>query len=365
MYRVCVYAIAKNESRFADRWVDSVGEADLIVVTDTGSTDDTVERLRARGVRVYEYPMEHFRFDEARNVCLAHVPEDVDICVAPDLDDIIEPGWRKKLEAAWGPGVTRGQYLYNWSFLSDGTPAVQYIHQRVHSRQGYRWLFPTHEVLEYTGDGPEKSVFIPGMVYNHHPDSDKDRRFNLELLELAVREHPMSARNLHYLGREYLFAGRWQDAVDTLERYLALPDATWREERSAAMRFLGRACHALGRGREAATWFLRSVAEDPGAREPLIELAWLAYVERDWPAVYHWADEALKITHKALTYANESFAWDSTPWDLAALGCYHLGLYERATEFSRGALALNPGDERLQRNHEAYLKRLSDGHQIE
>ena len=45
-YKVCVYAICKNELQFVDRWMESMSEADLIVVTDTGSDDGTVERLR-------------------------------------------------------------------------------------------------------------------------------------------------------------------------------------------------------------------------------------------------------------------------------------------------------------------------------
>ena len=47
--KVCVYAICKNESQFVERWMASMGEADAVVVLDTGSTDDTVERLRAAG----------------------------------------------------------------------------------------------------------------------------------------------------------------------------------------------------------------------------------------------------------------------------------------------------------------------------
>ena len=51
-YKVCVYAICKNEGQFAHRWMQSMSEADLVVVLDTGSTDDTVERLREKGARV-------------------------------------------------------------------------------------------------------------------------------------------------------------------------------------------------------------------------------------------------------------------------------------------------------------------------
>ena len=48
MPKVCVYAIAKNEAQFVDRFMDSMAEADIICVLDTGSTDDTVEKLRRR-----------------------------------------------------------------------------------------------------------------------------------------------------------------------------------------------------------------------------------------------------------------------------------------------------------------------------
>ncbi len=42
-----------------------------------------------------------FRFDHSRNHCLEQIPDDVDICVSLDLDDVIEKGWRMKLEKAW------------------------------------------------------------------------------------------------------------------------------------------------------------------------------------------------------------------------------------------------------------------------
>ena len=48
-YRVCVYAICKNEAKFARRWMDSMSEADHIVVLDTGSTDGTPQLLRSLG----------------------------------------------------------------------------------------------------------------------------------------------------------------------------------------------------------------------------------------------------------------------------------------------------------------------------
>ena len=40
--KICVYAIAKNEIKFVQRWFDSVKEADYVCVLDTGSDDGTL-----------------------------------------------------------------------------------------------------------------------------------------------------------------------------------------------------------------------------------------------------------------------------------------------------------------------------------
>ena len=49
-YKVCVYAICKNEEKFINRWVESMKEADEIYVLDTGSTDNSRKLLKKLGV---------------------------------------------------------------------------------------------------------------------------------------------------------------------------------------------------------------------------------------------------------------------------------------------------------------------------
>ena len=98
--KVCVYAIAKNESKFVKRWVNSMREADEITVLDTGSDDDTVRLLKECGVRVESAVLHPFRFDVARNLSMDMVAEDADICVCTDLDEVFVPGWRAAMEKA-------------------------------------------------------------------------------------------------------------------------------------------------------------------------------------------------------------------------------------------------------------------------
>lgn len=358
-YKICVYGICKNEEKFVNRWMDHVSEADLVVIVDTGSTDNTIELFKARGAIVYTMKENLFRFDHARNKCLEYIPEDIDICVSADIDDVIDFGWRAKLESAWNKDTTRGFYLYNWSFNEDGSPLVQYTHQRIHSRHGYHWIYPTHEILEYIGEKQEKGVFLEGVVYNHYPDGAKDRSLNLPLLELAVKENPDSIRNIHYLGREYLFAEKWDDCIKMLEMYLVHPLATWKEERAASMRFIARAYKAKKDFLLAKKWLYYSITEAPYTREPYVEMAQLAYLQTDWPAVFYFSTESLKVTEKTLGYVNEGFAWDATPYDLAALACYNLGMYKQAIEHSNSAILLEPNDARLLNNHHYYLEKLN------
>lgn len=355
--KVCVYAICKNEEQFVDRWMDSMGEADLVVVTDTGSTDGTVACLRERGAIVYEETITPWRFDVARNLSLSHVPEDVGICVCTDLDEVFAPGWRAALLQAWTDDAVQARYLYNWLLRPDGTPDVSFYVAKAHVRTGFVWHHPVHEILVYHGKRPQKEARVAGMVLTHYPDPTKSRRSYLPLLELAAKEEPTSDRAAHYLGREYFYRGMWADAILELRRHLALPSATWREERCASMRLIAQAQHKRGDNHAAYAWFFRAIAELPEMREPYVEFARLAQELSDWPIAFLMAEEALKINEKSAAYVNMGYAWDATPHDTAAIASFWLGMYKRARTHAQRAVALSPENKRLAKNLEIVLKR--------
>lgn len=353
-FRVAVYAICKNESAFVSRWVKSMSEADGIYVLDTGSTDDTVEKLSKLGVTVKQAEIKPWRFDVARNKSLELVPSDVDLCVCTDLDEVFHPGWRKAMEDAWSNEIQALSYRYTWSFNSDGTEGCVFWMSKAHARHDFRWVNPVHEVLEYFGKGQCVEKNAPGVQLDHHPDSNKSRGQYLPLLELAVKENPSNDRNVHYLGREYMFYKMWDKCRDTLIYHLSMPTATWADERSASMRFISRACRQLGREDESKQWILRAISEAPWLREPWLEACEIAYQEKDWLSVLYYARKALSITNRSQSYINEANSWGAKPWDLAALGAYNIGLYDLALEYGTQASVLEPNDERLLSNLSFY-----------
>lgn len=350
--KIAVYAIAKNESQFVDRWVESMKEADAIYVLDTGSTDDTIQKLESHGVIVKQETITPWRFDVARNKSLELVPEDVDVCVCTDLDEVLESGWREKIENTWN-NANRMRYTYNWSLDEQNKPQVTFLYEKIHDRLHYRWIYPVHEVLEITIDN-EHVVTNTDIVLNHYPDHTKSRSSYLPLLELSIQENPDNDRNLHYLGREYMYYGRWNEAIDTLIKHINLPTSTWNEEKSASMRFMARCYEQLNRLEEAHYWLNRAIEISPYQREGYVEMALLEYKNHEFFAVITNCLKAKTILKNEMIYINEPFCWDSTIDDLLSISYYNLGMKDLAIYHINKALEINPNNTRLQKNKEIF-----------
>lgn len=354
--KICVYAISKNESKFVHRFVSSMKEADDIYVFDTGSTDDTVELLKQEGVHVVSKEIKPWRFDVARNESLKMVPEDADICVCVDLDEVFESGWREKLEQIWNEhDINRLKYLYHWSFDEYGNPAVTFHISKIHSRNGFTWKHPVHEVLVHES-GNEQDFITNDIIVNHYPDQKKSRSSYLPLLEMSVEEDPNDDRNMHYLGREYMYYRQWDNCIRTLHRHLALPTATWKDERCASMRFIARSYAYQKYYEEAKMWYEKAIEEAPYLREGYLELAYLEYEQKNYFEAYKHVKQALLIEEKSCSYINEVFAWDYHIYDLLSILAFHLHYYEEAYLYGKKANEMNPNDERISENLKLYSK---------
>jgi glycosyltransferase involved in cell wall biosynthesis len=340
--KIAVYTIAKNEQQFVDTWYDSAKEADYLLIADTGSTDGTVVNAILRGINVVDISVSPWRFDDARNASLAALPDDIDFCIALDMDETLQPGWRKALESVKYE-TTRPRYKYTWSWMEDGKPGLQYNGDKIHKRHGYRWKHPVHEVL-VTDRIEEVQEWIP-LEIHHHPDNTKPRSQYLPLLKVSTKEDPWDDRNAFYYGRELFFYNRFDEAAAELKRHLALPTAKWPPERAASMRYIAK-CEPDN----AREWLEKAIAESPGRREALVELAQYYYAREDWQNCYWAALDALRIEEKPLDYLCEAFAWNELPYDLGAISAYKLGFKDVAVSLGERAVELNPADPRLASN---------------
>jgi tetratricopeptide (TPR) repeat protein len=349
--KVAVYTIALNEEQFIEPWFQSAKDADYLLIADTGSTDKTVELAKSLGINVVNVAVKPWRFDVARNASLAALPADIDYCIALDMDEVLLPGWRNELQKAFDEKATRPRYQYtwNWKDAERTIPGLQYGGDKIHSRFGYMWKHPVHEVLTTYGETKEVQRWV-GLEIHHHADDSKPRSQYLPLLAQAVQEGPEDDRNAFYYARELFFYGRYNEALNEFKRHLSLPKATWPPERAASMRYIAKIDAS-----NAVEWLDKAIAQAPGRREALVELSQVFHNSADWEQSLLAAEQALTIQEKPLDYLCEEFAWNSNPYDLAALAAYNLKKYELALEYGKIAVSLSPSDERLAANLAYYL----------
>ena len=347
--KIAVYGISKNESKFVKRFMTPLVEADMVIIADTGSTDDTVKLLEECGAIVHSIKVDPWRFDIPRNISLSLVPADIDVCVCIDLDEVLTPGWRQAIEDVWTNETTQLRYPYIWNTLTDGKPGTTFYYEKIHVRNGYRWVKPVHEVLQYYGDKPEKQTYCEGFQLFHYPDDKKSRSNYLPLLEMGCKDEPQDDRNSHYLGREYMYYSRWDESIQELQRHLSLPKATWNAERCASMRFISRCYLAKNDLSTAEHWAMKSCIEAPGEREPWLDLGKTYYKIQNWSGLYYAMNQLLNIKEKPKNYICEPSAWNHEPYDYLSLACYHIGLKKEAIEIASIALEMSD-DERIRNN---------------
>jgi glycosyltransferase involved in cell wall biosynthesis len=344
--RIAVYGIAKNEEAHAAGWAASARDADLLVVTDTGSTDGTVGALRSHGVTVHEARIRPWRFDHARNVSLDHVPADVDVCVALDLDERLVPGWRKLLEERWRPTTTLMRYLSVQTWSPDGVPTLTIYGHKAHARHAYRWHYAIHELLRPTGRHEE--VICNEYLIHQFQDEQRDRGFYLEMLNELVRTEPEESRYAFYRAMELANRQRFEEAITEAERYFRLESNYDPSERSFVLRCIAWAKKGAGRpADEVIRAFIRAAVEFPHQREPWVGLAAEMASVGNWPNCFAAATNALRIRKPDYSFRIENAAWDGTAERLflaagRALGIPDGALGRALEEYSRAEENANP-----------------------
>lgn len=357
--KTCVYAIAKNESKFIDRWYNSVKEADYICVLDTGSTDDTFSKLKNLNIITKQIFYKNFRFDLARNDSMELIPEDADICVCVDMDEVLVSGWSQILKENWNSHTTQARYRYTWNFNSDGSEGIVFMSEKIHKNKLFKWKHPVHEILTPTYNFQNNIINLPNIQVNHLADNQKSRSNYLPLLELSVKEDPNDDRNMHYLGREYMFYKQYNKAIKTLKKHLSLKTSQWDLERCASLRYIAN-CYKHKQIKSKQEKYLHlALLESNTTREPYFDLGVFYFENKNYLKASLFFNEMLKIENRQLNYMSSPVCWGCLPYDYLSLCYYNIGYYHKAVDAINIAIKLNPAEDRLKRNKEIFLNKLN------
>lgn len=188
--KLCVYAICKNEIKYISAWLESVKEADEVVVLDTGSTDGTWEILQNSGVKCYQKIFTPFRFDEARNYALSLISKDCDICLPLDIDSTMTKDFCPRIKKNW-----KAEYGIMWlprHFINTNRSGKWFCHARKYTK----WFFPVWEQIRFVGEVGYCLDTIINCIWDiDRPSHD----MYFSLAELGVKENPGNKYCLYVL----------------------------------------------------------------------------------------------------------------------------------------------------------------------
>lgn len=350
--KIAVLAIAKNEGKHVERWINSALDADNIILVDTGSTDATYEMaLDHPRVTAHKISLAVWRFDIARNTALSLVPADVDWVINLDLDEVLLPGWRQAMEKTIqeNPGCNRLHYHYVWNWVSPGVPQTSFNRDMIHTRRGWLWKNPVHEVLKPLGQ-KDQIAFCPGLQVHHFADDTKPRTQYLHLLKLSTLEDKDSPRNFYYYARELFNYNVLDEARAQFENYLALPGANFSAERSEAYKYLSAINMKKGDVEDALKMARMAVVEAPNRREGWLQLARVCRETSRWHECFSAAMSCIGITDRSGTFLDSAEAWGSEPLHMLGVAEWKLGLVENSLTHLTEALKLDPKNENLRRD---------------
>ena len=269
MTQICLNMIVKNEALIIERALASLlPSISSYVILDTGSTDDTVARIRrffdASGVPGELHRGSFINFSQARNDALAY-------CQASTLafDYILFCDADMRLNVLSADGL---DHLTAPAYLARQVNVISYLNVRLLRRDvAAHYVGVTHEYIDLAGHTAERLMAIEFDDYADGANRPQKGVRDIALLSEFLQTSPGDPRSLFYLAQSYRDAGRLADAIGTYGQRVAA--GGWEEEAWYAQYQLALCQRDIGNRSGFVTGCLAAYQRRPCRAEPLHALA--------------------------------------------------------------------------------------------
>lgn len=395
MSKIALCLITKNSAATIQPLLDSIRpHVDGIFVYDTGSTDDTVAMLEKQGESTYmrfdpegvgsgqttygSLPLDEIDkdlpghviplapitvqqgewrddFSWAREQSFAMVPDDYELVMWADDDDVIEGAQNlRQIAATMALDIDGVVVEYDYARDEHGNTVCVLWRERLLRRSaGYTWRNAIHEVLVPPEGRPPRLQQMPreALRYIHNRPADRyepDR--NLKVLR-RVNEEAQAAgttpdpRTLAYLGTELMAKGEFQEAAEHLQAYLDRLDTGWSDERMQVAHKLGICARVLGNPQAAVEIEMTALRERDDWAETYVGLT-EAFADLDrWDRVERWAKRAIELGTPQTALIVNPLEFTLLPLLRLAEACMKQGRLDHAEEWLTQAAASAPGQQ--------------------
>lgn len=274
MVKICLSGIVKNESRIIKRCLDAAKFAlDYVCLTDTGSTDNTVELIKEWGkennipTTVCTEPWKNFGHN--RTKALSNSIETypgADYLLLIDADMLLE-----------NHGLDKSTLTHDSYLVDQYNPMIEYGNVRlVSTKKQWCYVGVTHEYIAcVTNDADQgycKTIKINDIGDGGCKDTKfaRDEKLLLEALKTINPKDPLKDRYNFYLAQTYFDTGKYSKAIRYYKERLkggGFPSERWYSQYR-----IGLALEKLDRWDEAEVALLTAYQMMPSRCESLVSL---------------------------------------------------------------------------------------------
>lgn len=230
MIPVSICLIAKNEEKYIEECLKRLRKYDWeIIVTDTGSTDNTISIAEQYADKVYHFDWIN-DFSAARNFCIAKASYEWILNI--DCDEYLTyhqeaPSLKSMLEAAMQHPEKLGMLpLTNPLSASGGSESIERIPRFFH-KEYYTYTGSIHEqpTALKAKDSSYFDLELPfyHMGYANQATLNQKAQRNIQLLEKALESTPNDPYLYFQLGQSYYVMNNAEKACHYFDQGLSLP----------------------------------------------------------------------------------------------------------------------------------------------
>lgn len=335
--KICLTMIVKNESRIIERCLDSVKDiVDCISISDTGSTDNTVELiesyLKKNNIpgKVHSHPWKNFGHNRTLSLQAAQKTlKDLDFPMAQTYLLLLDADMLLKK----GPEFNKSDLIVDAYLITQKNTNISYDNVRlVRASLPWKSVGVTHEY--WSCNIPNQQTNLKTLSIDDREDggskSDKFER-DIKLLTQGLKDEPDNERYMFYLAQSYHCNGQHAEAIPWYKA--RIEKGGWKEEVWFSKFMIGECHEELNDWDQALHWYLDAYQYFPERAESLqsiskhycskeqYELAYLfaklgsriPYPENCRLFVYHQVynyqfDETLSIASYYTRFKEEGFA---------------------------------------------------------
>jgi glycosyltransferase involved in cell wall biosynthesis len=259
--------IVKNESALLSRCLESLKGIDAIFIADTGSTDNTVEIAKKYTPYVYTEKKWEDDFAACRNFVKSKATTDWILSI--DADEVLH-NYESVREAVLLAEQQNALAVDCTMIAEDNQQSFLYPRLFKNIPEVY-WVGNIHNHLSVTGINVGNVRITHGYSPAHYQDPDRA----LRILEKEVNTRgPAAVREMFYLGREYYYRQKYQQALILLGKYVVA--SNYLAEKAEAFLIMSKTYWAMGMPNDARDAIAQALIINANFKEAILFMALIA-----------------------------------------------------------------------------------------